>query len=255
MKNFTKKLHFPHYCVPALGLVFALSACGGGGGAGNSASASPAPSVDVAAPDAQIVSYLKLSNIDFTPGANGRPDGTWRWPNTPDRHVPVYLPPPAAGNATESDYANKVTVGVNLLNAKLSGLLVLDVTSTRPASGNFIQISYLTSYVPSGSTDYASYCANVATGPNIGSMIVPDKGNNIVTNPVYINLGNGHCTVTQDIVTHEFGHALGLAIHFASFGDAPVNSWNAAYFDVLATLYGNPQSTPAANLVVKRAKQ
>lgn len=253
MKNFTKGRRFPKHYLPVLGLAFALSACGGGGDSGSANSGTPVASADVPAPDAQILSYLNLTNIDYAPGANGRPAGTWRWPGTPDRHVTVYVPTPAAGNTTEADYASKVTVGVNTLNTKLSGLLVLDVTNTRPASGNFIQVSYLTSYVPSGSTDYASYCANVAIAPNIGAVILPDKGNNIVTNPVYVNLGNGHCTVTQDIVTHEFGHALGLALHFPSFGDAPVNSWNNAYFDVLATLYGNPQSTPSANIVVKRA--
>jgi len=245
------KTHFPKAHAGILGLAVLLSACGGGGSANDSGTSGP--SADVPAPDAQIVAYLKSSNIDFGPGANGRPNGTWRWPGTPDRHIVVYLPAPAAGNATESDYAAKVTTSVNLLNAKLSGLLVFDLTGNRPAGGNFIQVSYLTSYVPQGSTDYAAYCANVATGPNIGSMVVPDAGNNIASGPVYINLGNGHCNVTQDIVTHEFGHALGLANHFASFGDAPVNGWTSAYFDVLATLYGNPQSTPATNIVVKRA--
>jgi len=260
MKSFNTALRYSKQTLGILVLASLMSACGGGGdadvsgGGGNASPGNPGGGAGVQAPDAQIVSYLKSSNIDFIPGANGRPDGTWRWPGTPDRHVVVYLPSPAAGNATESDYANKVTTSVNLLNAKLSGLLVLDLTDTRPASGNFIQVSYLTSYVPQGSTDYASYCANVATGPNIGSMILPDAGNNISSGPVYVNLGNGHCNVTQDIVTHEFGHALGLANHFASFGDAPVNSWTSAYFDVLATLYGNPPSTPAANVVVKRAK-
>jgi hypothetical protein len=260
MKAFKMKMRYPKQYFGILGLVVLLSACGGGGDSysennGGNASGSPAASADVPAPDAQIVAYLKSSNIDFIPGANGRPDGTWRWPGTPDRHILVYLPTPAAGNGTESDYANKVTTSVNLLNAKMSGLLVLDLTNSRPASGNFIQVSYLTSYVPPGSTDYSGYCANVATGPNVGSMIVPDAGNSIASGPVYLNLGNGHCNVTQDIVTHEFGHALGLANHFASFGDAPVNSWASAYFDVLATLYGNPQSTPAANIVVHRANK
>lgn len=260
MKTFATKTLSPQHIAGALGLAFLMSACGGGGdsdssnGNANSSTGNPGTGAVVAAPDAQIVAYLKSSNIDFGPGANGRPDGTWRWPGTPDRHVVVYLPPPATGNATETDYANKVTTSVNLINAKLSGLLTLDLTSTRPANNNFIQVSYLTSWVPPGSTAYASYCANVATGPNTGSMIVPDVGNNIAPGPVYVNLGNGHCDVTQDIVTHEFGHALGLANHFASFGDAPVNSWASAYFDVLATLYGNPQSTLAANIFVKRAK-
>jgi hypothetical protein len=250
MKPSKTKMPHPNRYIAILSLACLVSACGGG----TTSSGNPAASAGVPAPDAQIVAYLKSSNIDFGPGANGRPDGTWRWPGTPDRHITVYVPLPASGNATEADYANKVATSVTLLNAKLSGLLVLDLTNTRPASGSFIQISYLTSWVPPGSSDYASYCANVATGPNTGSMIVPDAGNNIASSPVYVNLGNGHCDVTQDIVTHEFGHALGLANHFPSFGDAPVNSWTTAYFDVLATLYGNPQSTPAASVVVKRAK-
>jgi len=260
MKTSQVKLRYSKQAIGILGLAFLLSACGGGGdsdsadSSGNVSAGSPAPGTSVSAPDTQVIAYLKSSNIDFAPGANGRPDGTWRWPGTPDQHIAVYLPTPAAGNATEQDYANKVATSISLINAKLSGALVLELVQTRPASGNFIQVSYLTSWVPPGSTDYASYCANVATGPNTGSMIVPDAVNTISSGPVYVNLGNGHCNVTQDIVTHEFGHALGLANHFASFGDAPVNSWTSAYFDVLATLYGNPQSTPAANIVVKRAK-
>jgi hypothetical protein len=257
MNFYTTNMHQAQRTIGILALACSIAACGGGSGSdannGNGNGGAQAGSTQ-AAPDAQIVAYLKSSNIDFAPGANGRPDGTWRWPGTPDRHIAVYVPAPASGNATELDYANKVAKSITLLNAKLSGLLVLDATSTRPASGNFIQISYLTSWVPPGSTDYASYCANVATGPNTGSMIMPDAGNNVVSAPVYVNLGNGHCDVTQDIVTHEFGHALGLANHFASFGDAPVNGWTNAYFDVLATLYGNPPSTSAANIVVKRAK-
>lgn len=259
MKISYTNMRYPRQMIGILGLAVLMSACGGGGDSdtsnnGGNASTGPGTGATVQAPDAQIVAYLKFSNIDFVLGANGRPEGTWRWPGTPDRHIAVYLPTPAAGNATEADYANKVTTSVNLLNAKLSGLLVLDLTATRPASGNFIQVSYLTSWVPPGSTDYASYCANVATGPNTGSMIMPDASNGIFSAPVYVNLGNGRCNVTQDIVTHEFGHALGLANHFASFGDAPANAWTTAYFDVLATLYGNPPSTPVANIVVKRAK-
>lgn len=51
-------------------------------------------------------------------------------------------------------------------------------------------------------------------------------------------------------MVHEFGHALGLATHFAGFGnDGP----ETAFWDVLSTLYANPVSTPAASLVVKRA--
>jgi len=62
---------------------------------------------------------------------------------------------------------------------------------------------------------------------------------------------NGRCNVTQEIVTHEFGHALGLANHFDGFGTNDTSS--TAFWDVLATLYSNPQSTVTANLKVKHA--
>ena len=53
-------------------------------------------------------------------------------------------------------------------------------------------------------------------------------------------------------MTHEFGHALGLAYHFDGFGgDGPAIA--STFWDVLATLYGNPQSTVSSNLTVRRA--
>ena len=52
-------------------------------------------------------------------------------------------------------------------------------------------------------------------------------------------------------MTHEFGHALGLPGHFQGFGNDPTIS--AAYWDVLATLYGNPVSSKAADLQMVRA--
>jgi len=251
-------VHASQRFIGALGLSLLLSACGGGGGDGGSGnsgvgagSGTGTGTTSPAVADAQVIGYVKSSNIDFVPGANGRPAGTWRWPGQVPR-IAVHVPTPTVGNATETDYANKVNTAIGLINARLSGLVVLEAISLRPVSGNYIQISYGTSWVPPGSTDYAAYCANVATGPNEGSMIMPDAQNGIASRPVYINLGNGRCDVTQDIVTHEFGHALGLANHFASFGDGPATP--AAFLDVLATLYGNPVSTPASTLVVVRAR-
>lgn len=247
-------MHSTWKVATAIALVFSLAACGGGEG-GNGGSQTPINSNDqpdnVTATDAQVVADVQSSNINFIPGANGRPAGTWRWSGTPAQHVLVYIPAPASGNSTEQDYATKANNAITQINTKLNGLLVLEAVSVIPTSGNYIQVSYGTSYVPAGSTNYQSYCANVSTGPNLGNVIVPDSQNGIASNPVYLNLGNGHCDVTQDIVTHEFGHALGLANHFNGFGDGP--SISAAYWDVLATLYGNPQSTAASSLVVKRA--
>jgi hypothetical protein len=230
-----------------------LVACGGGGGDEDvSASGNPGTDGSGTTSNEQIVAYVKSSNIDFVPSANGRPAGTWRWSGTPAQHVLVYVPTPTSGNSTELDYSTKTNNSIAQINAKLTGSLVLEATDSIPTSGNYIRISYGTSYVPAGSTNYNGYCANVSTGPNLGNIIQPDSQNGIASSPVYINLGNGHCDVTQDIVTHEFGHALGLAYHFNGFGgDGPATA--SDFWDVLATLYGNPQSTTASNLAVKRA--
>lgn len=228
----------------------ALSACGGGNsGSGNS---NNQPTVTTAS-DTEIIANLKSSNIDFFSNfiSLQKPAGTWRWLSTPNRHVLVYIPAPTNGNTTEQDYANKVNNAIVQINMKLRNVLVLEPVSVKPANENFIQISYGTSYVPLGSTNYQGFCANVSEGPSIGNMIQPNSEYGIASNPVFVNLGNGHCDVTQDIVTHEFGHALGLANHFKGFGTGDAIS--PAFWDVLATLYGNPQSTTAQNLIIRRA--
>lgn len=261
-------------------LFLALTACGGGGGSTATSGSvvasapvttpvgttTPAPAPVVVPPavpsvpevkpvtytttDAQVIANVKSSNIDYNPGFYGRAEGTWRWHDVSTPHVAVYIPAP--GTAEEQSYADKVKSSIALINLKLNGALVLEATSL-PVGANHIQISYNTSYVPAGFTDYASgnYCANVSTGPYSGNQIVPDWQNGIASAPVYVNLGNGKCDVTQDIIVHEFGHALGLTNHFNGFGIGPAIS--EEYWDTLATLYGNPQSTTATNLVVKRA--
>lgn len=229
---------------------FALSACGGGNSSGSNSNNQPTVTT---ATDTEIVANVKSSNIDFLPVIYpvNRPAGTWRWPSTPNQHVLVYIPVPASGNTTEQDYASKAQNAITQINTKLRNLLVLEPVSAMPANGNFIQVGYGTSFVPVGSTDYQSYCANVSEGPNMGNLIQPDSQNGIKSNPVYVNLGNGYCEVTQAIVVHEFGHALGLANHFNGFGIG--DSTSTAFWDVLTTLYGNPQSTIAQNLLVRRA--
>lgn len=226
-------------CCSLLFTIFTmLTGCGGGG------------DENVTATDLEVIADLKSSNIDFLPF--NRAPGTWRWPSTPTQHVLVYIPTPAIGNVTEQDYATKTQSAITQINSKLTGLIIIEPVSSIPSSGQYIKISYGTSYVPAGVTDYQSYCANVATGPSIGNVIQPDSTNGINANPVYINIGNGHCAVTQDIIAHEFGHALGLANHFNGFGGSgPAIS--TAFWDVLATLYNNPQATIANNIIVRRA--
>lgn len=192
-----------------------------------------------------------MSNIGYEVGLNGRPPGTWHWIGTPARRLPVYIPP--AANLAHQNYASKVFRSIALINDKLSGVLVLEAVNALPASGSYMHVSYDTAYVPSGYTATSGFCANVSTGPRLGNVMVPDSDNGVATIRVYINLGNGRCDVTDDIVTHEFGHALGLGEHFDGFGangSAPISS---TFWDVLATLYGNPRSTQATELIVKRA--
>lgn len=199
--------------------------------------------------DTQIIANVKSSNIDFSPTASGRSAGTWNWRGNSVPEIFVYIPTPA--NTREQDYAEKVEASITVINNKLKGLLVLKATNT-PVVTNHIQISYNTSYVPAGFTDYKSgnYCANVSTAPYSGNPINPDWQNGIASWPVYVNLGNGRCEVTQDIIVHEFGHALGLANHFKGFGIGAAISQE--YWDTLATLYNNPRSTASNKVVVKR---
>lgn len=233
-----------------------LAACGGSGGSGSTANNSG--SENVTATELQVVAAVRSSNIEFFASLFSSAlnptliPGTWRWSGTPVPHVTVYVAPPASGDATELNYASMVQTSITTINRKLTGLVVLDAVGAVPASGNYIYVSYGTSYVPAGSTNYQNYCANVATGQNVGNMIQPDSSGGMASSPVFINIGNGHCTVSQDIVTHEFGHALGLTAHFNGFGgDGPPIS--TAFWDVLATLYANPQLTAESGLTVHRA--
>jgi len=201
---------------------------------------------------ATILTAIQSTNIEYLPGASGRPTGTWHWSGTPLRHVLVHIPQPA--NSVEQDYENKVHYAISQINAKLDGLIFLKAEKSIPTNGNYILISYDTAYTPAASTNYSGFCANVSDRPYSGSPIAPDMENSIAQNPVYINLGNGRCHVSQDIVTHEFGHALGLGEHFEGFGANGTPPISGVFWDVLATLYANPRSTLVKDLMVRHAK-
>ena len=226
--------------VHTMALSLSLCACGGQDGPGDSRVS-----------DADIVSDIQSSNIAAWSGGTR---GTNRWVGTasetavPD--IAVYIPAPA--DATETALAADARATVVEYNRRLAGKVMLAEVPSPPASGGYIRVSYLTSYVPAGSTDYQSYCSNVATGPSLPNVIDPSPADGSRNAAVaWVNLGNGHCDVSQDIVHHEFGHALGLANHFYGFGNPdPISR---AFWDVLATLYGNPVRTPATQLVVHRA--
>jgi hypothetical protein len=219
-----------------LALTAALAACGGQGD-------------DASVSDAQVLSFVAASNIN---GLGNVGTGTNRWvgSGTAPPVISVYIPAP--NGSTETDLASKARGAIAAINQHLPGELTLVEVGTAPSSGGYLRVSYQTSYLPGGSTDYQSYCANVATGaglPNVVNATSPSGERNQTV--AWVNLGNGHCDVTQDIVTHEFGHALGLGTHFEGFGNGPALS--RAFWDVLATLYANPVRTLAPALVVRRA--
>lgn len=237
----------------AVAMAMTLAACGGGGGDdGGQVGNNPQPpvvSVPTTLTDAQVIAAVKVANSEWLVGGNGRAPGTWRWANTPEQPLLVYLPTP--GNTVEQDLANKVNVAVNTFNSKVGAYINMQIVNTMPVTTpNFIQIGYNSSWVPpGGGASYDAYCSNVSDVYGAGSTMNPTPRNTI-ENPIYINLGNNKCNVTQEIVTHEFAHALGLGVHFDVFGNtkSPDNFW-----DVIATLYGNPVATTNENLVVKRA--
>lgn len=220
----------------ALALAAALAACGGKG-------------EDETVSDAQVLSFVAASNIN---GLGNVGTGTNRWvgAGTAAPVISVYIPAPTG--STEIDLAAKARGAISTINQHLPGGLTLVEVSTAPSSGGYVRVSYSTSYVPGGTTNYQSYCANVSTGaglPNVVNATSPTGERNQIV--AWVNLGNGRCDVTQDIVTHEFGHALGLGTHFEGFGNGP--SISRAFWDVLATLYANPVRTLAPALVVRRA--
>lgn len=237
----------------AVAMAMTLAACGGGGGDdGGQVGNNPQPpvvSVPTTLTDAQVIAAVKVANSEWLIGGNGRAAGTWRWPNTPAQHILVYIPVP--GNTVEQELANKVNSAINTYNNKLSDYVVLEPVSTMPITGNFIHVGYNNSWVPpGGGASYDAYCSNVSDVQGAGSTMNPTMQNTI-GQTIYVNLGNNKCNVTQEIVTHEFAHALGLGVHFVGFGgNTPDNFW-----DVLATLYGNPIGTLSENLVVKRARK
>ncbi len=249
--------------ISALLSTFALVSCGGGGsnGADNNSSTNTGGSSQntgggtsagaSSLSDQEIRHLVAVSNFPF--GSTG-PNQTIRWTGIGNAApiVSVYIPTPA--NSTEVELATKTRTAIADINRKTSGRIALTETNTQPSSGGYIRVSYLTSYVPQNPTSstYASYCANVSTGPYLPNIITPDYSTGTFNNVVaYVNLGNGYCNVVQDIVTHEVGHALGLYGHFEGFGNGDAISPD--FWDVLTTIYSNPVGTPFSTLTINRS--
>jgi hypothetical protein len=238
-------------------LVF-LSACGGGSGNENSISVVPFT-------DAQIketIGWVTLT--DSADVSDGRPAKIRRYSEDPALglvRIRIYLPD--ATSSSESDYRQKFLNSVAMYNQKFTGYLFLEVFNTPLSidSNNqgYWRVSYNTSYVPAGG-DFQNYCANVSNAPNSGANAYGWEAgdwtftfnNTLNKNIFWINLNNGHnCNLTQDIVTHEIGHALGLVNgHFNGFGNGPAISENM--WAVLYTFYKNPNNMPLDQITIYR---
>ena len=236
-----------------------LTACGGGGSdssvSTNSNTNTSTNTYDTAstsgpsaATDAEIINLLAIANSCTATNASCGLIVRWNGISNAAPVINVYIPAPS--NDVETALADKARTAIADINRKTSNRTVLTEVSQEPVSGGYMRVSYNTSYVPQGGNP-ASYCANVSTGPSIGTPIQGDPStfdlNNVVA---WINLGNNSCTVHQDIVTHEFGHALGLGWHFDGFGNG--DAIDSKFWDVLTTLYANPVGTPYLNATVQR---
>jgi hypothetical protein len=244
------------------GTALVLLACGGGGSDGSSPSpvattpetttpatnpaTTPEPATPVAtAPsvsDAEVLALADATNI----ASSGFP-WSGRFAGVVKRWT---LPIPVKTNGEP-----RAVPAMDAIEAKL-GYVVFDRTSIASADEATITRGLIfrqgTSYLPAGANPQ-SYCANVARAPFDGGypstfMFAPGE----ISARLYVNLDNPQCTASADIVIHELGHALGMGAHFAGFGDD--DAIGAAFWPVLATLYGNPIGTPKGSVVIKQAK-
>ena len=214
-----------------------LASCGGGA---DTPSVTTNSALDPAA-SAAIIGFLDTSNLASTgfPFNGQYPGVTKRW----------NLPIPVKTNGEA-----RAAPAMDAIEAKL-GYVVFDRTSLANIDeANIVRgvvFRQGTSYLPAGANPQ-SYCANVSNAPFSGGWPA-----NMLTAPgvlsarCYVNLDNPQCTASADIVIHEIGHALGMAIHFRGFGDGPAIS--SDFWNVMATLYANPPGTAKANIVVKQS--
>jgi len=110
-------------------------------------------------------------------------------------------------------------------------------------------VSVGTSFVPPGSSNPCQGAGNVAGAPNTGGYPFPFLNGAEITARLYINLDNPGCTASQEVTTHEFGHALGMGSHYDGFGNGPAIS--PLFWGVLRTMYANPIGTSSSSIVVR----
>ena len=85
--------------------------------------------------------------------------GTNRWVAVGNSTTRIDVYVPATSNAAEADLAAKARVAIATINCWPAGLVQPDETASCSAWAGYLRVSYLTSYVPLGSTYHASHCS------------------------------------------------------------------------------------------------
>jgi len=201
--------------------------CGGGDGAGSD---------DSVAKTLEALNVTNLSSSGF-PWNGAAPGLLKRW----ELPIPV---------KTGGD--SRAIAAIDEIERQL-GRVIFDRTSivNLPDASitRGIIVSVGTAYLPPGTSNPAAYCANASSGPNQGGWPFPAATTRgVMAFRMYVNLDNPFCKADQSIAVHEFGHALGMGVHFEGFGFGPAIS--SLFWRVLRTIYANAPGTPAASIVV-----
>lgn len=96
-------------------------------------------------------------------------------------------------------------------------------------------------------------CGHVSSG--IGSVDYPNDfihEGGVISTVLYVHLSSSGCTADKNIAIHEFGHALGMGLHFNGFGDGAAISKD--FWNVLYNIYHNPVGATETTMVVTKVK-
>ena len=154
-----------------------------------------------------------------------------------------------------AQYYGLVEQAVEQINRVLSGVLRLVLAPNRVIGKTRVIVSFGTAYIPPKEIDgFDRFSANVSRIKGLGHRPAREENGEINGLWLYMNLRHDRpgCTITKQIVIHEFGHALGLGRHFPGFGCGRQVISND-FWDVLATLYGNNCGTSFPSLHIRRA--
>lgn len=112
---------------------------------------------------------------------------------------------------------------------------------------------------PNDTNAFQTHCANVGVGPNDSNLffgVDPETGLYQANTILWINVGHAQCKWNEDMIVHEFAHALGMFKHIdCVFSDGNQSekscsapSWSPKAEEILRAIYRNPANTPYSSL-------